>query len=82
MRRLYSLRIERDLFGTARLLGRSWWRSSRPRPRRCWRLSPRRSGGATRVCEEPRSCIKTTQAVEFAQLSKNLKMTNKDFYIV
>jgi hypothetical protein len=29
VRRLYSLRIERDMFETARLLGRSRWRSSR-----------------------------------------------------
>jgi predicted DNA-binding WGR domain protein len=63
VRRFYSLMIERDLFGTIRLV-RNWGglaptaanssRSSRPRSRRVrrWRPSAGRSGGrAIRICE-------------------------------
>jgi hypothetical protein len=63
IRRFYSLMIERDLFGTIRLVrnwaasartGRSWWRCSpaRSRPVRRWRRSLKRSGGEdTRICD-------------------------------
>jgi hypothetical protein len=63
VRRFYSLMIERDLFGTIRLVrnwgglaptGRSWSRCSRPQSRRVrrWRpLAGRSGGGGIGICE-------------------------------
>jgi hypothetical protein len=80
IRRFYSLMIERDLFGTIRLVrnwgriaptGRSWWRCSRPRPRRArpWKLSPRPSGGAAiGICERCGSSIYVAEPFDLTAL--------------